>query len=39
MSAYKPDKHISVLKLDYDNQAKIIALYIENVMLITDTIN
>jgi hypothetical protein len=39
MSAYEPNKNILVLKLDYDNQAEIIALDIENVVLIADTIN
>ena len=39
MSADEPNKNILVLKLDYDNQAEIIALDIENVVLIADAIN
>ncbi len=38
MSAYKSYVNISVLKLNDYNQAEVIPLYIENVVLITDTI-
>jgi hypothetical protein len=39
MSADKPYKNILVPKLDYDNQAEIIALDVEHIVLIADTIN
>jgi len=38
MCSYEPYEDVLMIKLNYDNQAEIIALNIENVVLIADTI-
>lgn len=39
MGSYEPNIDIFMLELDYDNQAKIIPLDVENISLISNMIN